>query len=68
MTLITFLRTLAKFYRNSQLNHAQLKLSEDCIYKNMWFQTSFSQYQTALDKVRYFISFKSNIHNMNEYY
>ena len=29
------------------------------------FQTYFSQYQTALDKVRCFISFKSNIHNMN---
>ena len=27
--------------------------------------TYFSQYQTALDKVRCFISFKSNIHNMN---
>ena len=29
------------------------------------FQTYFSQYQTALVKVRCFISFKSNIHNMN---
>ena len=29
------------------------------------FQTYFSQYQTDLDKVRCFISFKSNIHNMN---
>ena len=29
------------------------------------FQTYFSQYQTALNKVRCLISFKSNIHNMN---
>ena len=38
---------------------------QNSIYKNMWFQTYFSQYQTALDKVRCLISFKSNIHNMN---
>jgi hypothetical protein len=60
-----FFKKIRKFFRDLPINHAILKLSEDCIYKNIWFQTYFSQYQTALDKVRCFISFKSNIHNMN---
>ena len=60
-----FFKKIRKFFRDSPISHAMDYNCQDCMYKNIWFQTYFSQYQTALDKVRCFISFKSNIHNMN---